>query len=445
MSRFTNKINIYPRLVALPEIAYRDYDGYNYYNLGGTLSNVLGGVNSIAGGFMGAAKIADTSGIEADLKNKENVNASTTSDLINTWGNHTANRIISHKDLHGGFNIGNAINSVAGGAMSGAQLGGPIGGIIGGGLGLLSSALGSIVGNNKAKREAERLNDLGYMADLNFHKRMSANALNLDAMNDDRLSANFFGNGGYVPSPQLRDFLKTKEAFVPHVYDDTVGKKRITSRSQLRSKGTATIGYGFTDRDLVNYYLSTGKTMTKEEADRRLDKELAIRVAELERLPNFYKYKDSTKDALMAILYNMGMGNMKARKDLMMALETGSDDIVLGAIHRLKGKAKDPVLNDALAKRYQETAEFAGYVPYPARVSDNSTPHPAAVLQNPQPINPFTAFMQNSQTQTPTPAEAQVPLYKTYNMPGFTSTKEGALINNLLKMNLSDIYGQSFE
>lgn len=444
-----NFVDNYNKIQYLVDYIYNnryDRDGYNTFGLGGNISNTLSGVSSLAEGFIGSAKLADTSSLESDIKSKYNTtNINNNTDLINAWGNSFRSNRVTAGNLHNGLNLGSTLNSIAGGAISGAQLGGPIGGIIGGGLGLFSSVIGGIIGSSKAKREAERLNDLAYEADTYFNRQMASNAMNIDSNNDAILKSNFFGNGGYVPSHQLRDFLKAKEVFVPHVYDDTVGKKRITSRSQLRGKGTATIGYGFTDRDLVDYYLRTGKVMTQEEAGRRLDKELSIRVAELERLPNFYKYKDSTKDALMAVLYNMGMGNMKARKDLMKALETGSDDQVLSAIYWLKGKAKDPTLNSALAKRYQETAVFGGYVPHPARVPGKNTPHPAAVLQAPQPINPFATFIQNGQAQSPPPEEAQVPLYRTFNIPDFASTKEGALVNNLLKMNLSNIYGQSFE
>lgn len=399
-----------------------DRDGYNTFGLGGNISNALSGISSLAGGFIGSAKIADTSSLESDIKSKYNTtNINNNTDLINAWGNSFRSNRVTAGNLHNGLNLGSTLNSIAGGAISGAQLGGPIGGIIGGGLGLLSSAIGGIIGSGKAKREAERLNDLAYEADTYFNRQMASNAMNIDSNNDAMLKSNFFANGGYAPSKRLREFLINEEDFIPYVYDDSKGRKgKVTSLSQVRKGGTATVGYGFTDKELVKKYLN--RDMTKEEAAERFEYELSFRVKELERLPNFYKLSDNVKDALLAIHYNMGDGNMRKRKGLMNALRTGEDDKVLKAIYELEGKAKWGEYSSTLAKRYKETAMLVGgYRPIPMQNPTIVDPLEYEKPKNNKATTPKTSLTFTPYTQPMQVLQQLVSSSATYNNPNTSS------------------------
>lgn len=51
----------------------------------------------------------------------------------------------------------------------------------------------------------------------------------------------------YEPSEQIKNFIKSTESFRSRIYKD--------------SKGVETIGYGFTDKDLINKYRN--KTMSR--------------------------------------------------------------------------------------------------------------------------------------------------------------------------------------
>ena len=71
----------------------------------------------------------------------------------------------------------------------------------------------------------------------------------------------------YTPSENIKTFIKTTENFKPEVYKD--------------SKGIPTIGFGFTDKKLIEEYRD--KPMSIETANRLLEEQLNSRVNSLKK------------------------------------------------------------------------------------------------------------------------------------------------------------------
>ena len=179
-------------------------DAFDSSNLGGTIGSIGSGVTSIAQAGMNNAQIADTSGIQDQIKAQNNmiVGASDNASLLNEWSNLSMLKDnYSWKDIRGGSNANRAMNTIGGaaqGAMTGATVGGPIGAIAGAVIGLGSGIAGWITGNKKAKRRARRLNqqasDANERALLSFENRAS----DVDTQNDLNIKSNFFNDGGPI-------------------------------------------------------------------------------------------------------------------------------------------------------------------------------------------------------------------------------------------------------
>ena len=139
--------------------------GFDAFNFIGKAGNVVSGVTSIIDSSLKNAKIADTTGIENDIKDFRNTDFSEATDsnsLINAYNNlNFLKDDYSWKDVRGVSNselFGNTLSAVGSGAMAGASVGGPWGAVAGAAIGLGGSLAGIFTGKNKAKRKARFLN-----------------------------------------------------------------------------------------------------------------------------------------------------------------------------------------------------------------------------------------------------------------------------------------------
>lgn len=178
-------------------------ESFSKENLGGSISAIGGAVSTIAQAGFDNAKIADTSGIQNNIKQAQTytVEASNNDELMNEWGKFAPMENISWRSIRGGSTLGrtaNTINSTATGAATGAQIGGPIGGIVGGVIGLGSAIGGWLGGNRKAKRKANRFNKQINAANNKNLIALGDKADSLDTQNDLNLMANYSAYGGPI-------------------------------------------------------------------------------------------------------------------------------------------------------------------------------------------------------------------------------------------------------
>lgn len=106
-----------------------------------------------------------------------------------------------------------------------------------------------------------------------------------------------------------KDYIRKKEGFRSNPYDDAGGKP-IKSLDEV--KGTATVGYGFIDKDLVNR--SFKRPMTKEEAEMILDDKvrgLATRIEKNLEAHGAPSLSPDQKRALYSFAFNAGEGALK--------------------------------------------------------------------------------------------------------------------------------------
>ena len=139
--------------------------GFDASNFIGKAGNVVSGVTSIIDSSLKNAKIADTTGIENNIKDFRNTDFSEATDsnsLLNAYNNlNFLKDDYSWKDVRGVSNselLGNTLSAVGSGAMAGASVGGPWGAVAGAAIGLGGSLAGIFTGKNKAKRKARFLN-----------------------------------------------------------------------------------------------------------------------------------------------------------------------------------------------------------------------------------------------------------------------------------------------
>lgn len=145
--------------------------GFDASNFIGKAGNVVSGVTSIIDSSLKNAKIADTTGIENNIKDFRETDFSEATDsnsLINAYNNlNFLKDDYSWKDVRGVSNselFGNTLSAVGSGAMAGASVGGPWGAVAGAAIGLGGSLAGIFTGKNKAKRKARFLNQAAKVA-----------------------------------------------------------------------------------------------------------------------------------------------------------------------------------------------------------------------------------------------------------------------------------------
>ncbi len=174
---------------------------------GSNLGNSIGGIGSAVGTIVNAgiqnAQIADTSGLEEEIKKVQSytVQANNNDDLMNEWSAFTPMEDVDWKDIRGGSTgqrIGNTIGAVGSGASAGASVGGPIGAIVGAVVGLGSAVGGWIAGGSKAKKKANKFNrQIGAANEKNL-TALEDRAGSIDTQNDLNMLANFSAYGGPI-------------------------------------------------------------------------------------------------------------------------------------------------------------------------------------------------------------------------------------------------------
>lgn len=139
--------------------------GFDFSNFMGKAGNVVSGVTSIIDSSLKNARIADTTGIESNIKDLRDTDFSGATDsnsLMNSYNNlNFLKDDYSWKDVRGVSNselFGNTLSATGSGAMAGASVGGPWGAVIGAAVGLGGGLAGVFAGKNKAKRKARFLN-----------------------------------------------------------------------------------------------------------------------------------------------------------------------------------------------------------------------------------------------------------------------------------------------
>lgn len=386
-------------------------------------SSVINGVGGVINGFNVAQGLKDTSSLQSSIDNRTTgiVDYNDYNTLLHSW---TADNPLNYATMSDIKDGGSMFKGAAQGALAGASGGaafGPIGAGIGAGVGLLGGVIGGIFGAKKAKKKLNAMNDQIAKANKAVQDNFINSVENIDTANDNRLASSFYADGGYTPSVSLREYIKSKEAFVPYVYDDRGGaKRRWDPNNKVASNSIATIGYGFTDKDLINYYLNSGKQMTREEADKQLEKELAKRIKEVSSLPNFHKLPQHQQDALMALDYAVGFGNVKKFKNLHSALQTGDTNALAEALYNYSLGVKDPKTGAGIRKAWDSLGnmiKFGEYKnPYTGKVmQQNGTPYrdfgmDAAKYNLVENGNPFAIQQQVAEEQAARKAEAVRPL-----------------------------------
>ena len=174
---------------------------------GSNLGNSIGGIGSAVGTIVNAgiqnAQIADTSGLEEEIKKVQSytVQANNNDDLMNEWGMFSPMEDVDWKDIRGGSTgqrIGNTISAVGSGASAGASVGGPIGAIVGAAIGLGGAVGGWIAGGSKAKKKANKFNrQIGAANEKNL-TALEDRAGSIDTQNDLNMLANFSAYGGPI-------------------------------------------------------------------------------------------------------------------------------------------------------------------------------------------------------------------------------------------------------
>ena len=102
-----------------------------------------------------------------------------------------------------------------------------------------------------------------------------------------------FAGGGYVPSEDIKNYIKKQEAFRDKWYKD--------------GNGIDTVGYGFTGKNVAKLYPNG---MTKKEADDYFENLVGRFAKRMEQLtPNIDRLTQNQKDALFSYFYNIGEGN----------------------------------------------------------------------------------------------------------------------------------------
>lgn len=347
-------------------------------NILNAAGSVINGVGGVVNGFNTAQGLKDTSSLQSSIDNRASniVDYNDYSTLLNSWSSDKPLGYASMSDIKDGNSM---FKGAAQGALAGASGGaifGPLGAGIGAGIGLLGGVLGGIFGSNKAKKKLRDLNEQIDKANKNVQDNFINSVENIDTVHDNRLASSFYADGGYTPSSALAGYIKSKEYFVPYVYDDRGGaKRRWDPNNRVAKNSVSTIGYGFTDKDLINSYLSSGKQMTKEEADKRLEYELNRRIKEVSSLPNFHRLTQHQQDAIMALDYAVGFGNIKKNKALYKALESGNSEELANVLYNYTLGMKDPRIAKGIRNAWDSLGNMAKYGeyknPYSGQVIDN--------------------------------------------------------------------------
>ena len=174
---------------------------FNQQNAGSSIAGIGGALTSIVGAGVNNAQMGDTSSIENNIQNTQNLkfSGSTNDALIQSWQQYNPLDNVSYKDVRGGSNsqrIMSTLGSAISGASTGATVGGPWGAAIGGAIGLGSGIWGLLSGNKKANAKTAELNAQIAQANQQALNNFGNSVQNVDANNDMNLLANYSAYGG---------------------------------------------------------------------------------------------------------------------------------------------------------------------------------------------------------------------------------------------------------
>lgn len=143
------------------------------------------------------------------------------------------------------------------------------------------------------------------------------------------LTAPVYADGGYVPSEDIKDYIKKTEAFRSNWYND--------------ENGIPTVGYGFTGSKVKELYPNG---MTRVQADAYFDDLITKSAGRMSQLtPNIDRLSQNQKDALFSYFYNIGEGNYsKGSPKMQQALQDFDLDTVVENIDAGYNDAKNPGL-----------------------------------------------------------------------------------------------------
>lgn len=143
------------------------------------------------------------------------------------------------------------------------------------------------------------------------------------------LTAPVYADGGYVPSEDIKDYIKKTEAFRSNWYND--------------GNGVPTVGYGFTGSKVKELYPNG---MTRAQADAYFDDLITKSAGRMSQLtPNIDRLSQNQKDALFSYFYNIGEGNYsKGSPKMQQALQDFDLDTVVENIDAGYNDTKNPGL-----------------------------------------------------------------------------------------------------
>ena len=175
----------------------------------GALDKTMGGLGAAVtmfDAYKNNAETKDMSGIEDSMIRKVTTvpEASSREALVNQWNNLTDIKDdYTYKDIRQNDmwdDVSNTLNSVGAGLAAGSMIGGPVGAAIGGVAGLGASIAGIFTGRDKAKKEAERLNNMANWANTSRINNLEAGAQSLDATDALNAMRNYAAYGGILNS-----------------------------------------------------------------------------------------------------------------------------------------------------------------------------------------------------------------------------------------------------
>ena len=144
--------------------------------------------------------------------------------------------------------------------------------------------------------------------------------------------SNAYAGGGYIPSDDIKDYIKKTEAFRSNWYND--------------GNGIPTVGYGFTGKKVKELYPDG---MTRAQADAYFDDLINRSAARMSQLtPNMDRLTQNQQDALFSYFYNIGEGNYsKGSPKMQQALQ----DFDLGTVVENIDAGYNDTRNPGLKKR----------------------------------------------------------------------------------------------
>jgi len=134
-------------------------------------------------------------------------------------------------------------------------------------------------------------------------------SINEQSSQDDNVDFGY-GYDGKPAGQEVFDHIRQWEEFVPFVYDDGIYPPKPYDPNSGKPKGTLTIGYGTTNKEIIDKYLNK---MTKNEAMSLSAKDInaAAKIVRdwQEQDPENRKLTKGMYIALIDMAYNRGKGN----------------------------------------------------------------------------------------------------------------------------------------